>query len=155
MSSSRRVVKKLRKLRERSDVAHAFLEWLATFERNIDHSTVNYVVDRVTRHARDEIDEGMTVSRAEIIAVMKELDALEVGRFVVGRRGAESRFEFWVHRGQIGKAAIGQIESIDLDEEPAALKAEEIVEAHRMLIANSLRTAVENVKITIREGADA
>jgi hypothetical protein len=48
------------------------------------------------------------LARADIIDVLKKLDECGFGRFVVGRRGAASRFEWSVPLRSVGRAASGQ-----------------------------------------------
>ncbi len=61
------------------------------------------------------------VSRAEIIDVFKRLDDLGFGQFLVGRRGAASRFVWTVSLISVGKAATGQgtVEAVVDDDDEA------------------------------------
>jgi len=61
------------------------------------------------------------VKRTEIVEVFKELAELGFGRFMVGRRGAASRFEWDVSLRSVGRAAMGkgtvEAASEELDDE--------------------------------------
>ena len=63
------------------------------------------------------------VTRTEIIDILKKLDEFGLGHFLVGRRGAASRFEWDVTMQSVGKAALGEgvIEDVsgELDDEDA------------------------------------
>lgn len=133
------------------DTAHAFLGWLSEYTRNAENAHVELAERGATKWGRENIDEEMIVSRQDVISVMKSLDELKLGRFIVGRRGAESRFEFWTSRVQLGQAAMGQIDRIDIDEEIVELEEEDVIEAHRMLIANALGKPISAVRIKIKE----
>ena len=74
-----------------------------------------------------------------------------LGRFIVGRRGADTRFEFWTSRVQIGQAAMGAIDRITIEEEPVELDESEIVEAHRLLLAHALGKSISAVRVRIKE----
>ena len=67
--------------------------------RRKDRKTVE--VDRLQEILPD-------VARGEIIDVLKKLDDLKIGRFLVGRRGAVSRFEWDFSLRSVGKAAMGE-----------------------------------------------
>lgn len=150
MAQGKNAVRQLRKM-IKEPASRAFLGWLSEYSRNADNSAVDLAQREATRWGRDNIDPQMVVSRSEVISVMRQLEELQLGRFIVGRRGAESRFEFWSSRVQIGQAAMGVIEEIDIEEEPVSLEENEIIEAHRMLLANSLDKPISAIKIKIRE----
>lgn len=133
------------------DTMHAFCGWLSEYTRNAENAHVELAERGATKWGRENIDEEMIVSRQDVISIMKSLDELKLGRFIVGRRGAESRFEFWTSRVQIGQAAMEQIDRIDIDEEIVELEEEDVIEAHRMLIANALGKPISAVRIKIKE----
>ncbi|MCF3974925.1 hypothetical protein [Paracoccus salsus] len=151
MTNSKDVVKRLRQEVESDPAAHALFGWLSTYTRNVSISTVDQAEQAATRWGRENFDDDLIVSRAEVINIMRLLDDLQLGRFIVGRRGAESRFEFWSNRGQIGRAAMKLADEIDIDEEPVELEESEIIEAHRMLLANVLKRPLSQVRIKIKD----
>lgn len=144
-------VTNLRTMVKKSEAAHAFFGWLSEYTRNADNSSVELAEREATKWARKHINEDMVVTRQDAISVMKELDELQLGRFIVGRRGGETRFEFWASRVQIGQAAIGKTDRIDIEETSVDLNETEIIEAHRMLIASALGKPINAVRIKIKE----
>lgn len=131
--------------------AKAFFGWLSEYKRNAENVHVEFAERGATKWGRENLNDAMIVSRQDTIVIMKMLDELQLGRFIVGRRGAESRFEFWTSRVQIGQAAMGEIEHIDVDEEAVKLDEDEVLETHRMLIANALGKPISAVRIKIKE----
>lgn len=108
----------LRALYKTSEVAAKILDHFASRVR--DRRVVK--VDQIEKVLSD-------ITRADIIDVFRKLEELGFGRFVVGRRGASSRFEREVSLPSLGKAAAGQgtivaasNDSDDTDEEPATVR---------------------------------
>lgn len=145
-------VKQLRGL-AREPAANAFFGWLSGYVRNTESSSVGQAEREATRWGRDNLDKQFTVTRSEVIAIMRKLDELSLGRFIVGRRGAESRIEFWTSRSQIGQVALGQSDSLEVYEAPVELESDELLASHRMLIANALRIPIGAVSIRLRDTA--
>lgn len=148
---SKKVAAALRRMVAESDTARAIFGWLSEYTRNAANSPVELFERDATRWGREHLDAEMVVTRQNAIEVMKRLDELKLGRFIVGRRGADTRFEFWSSRVQIGQAAMGMVDRIDLDEEPVALEENEIIETHRLLLANALGKPISAVRVRIRE----
>ena len=109
-------IKKLRRMLKDSSVAHAIFGWLSEYQRNTESMMVDKAEYSARVWARENFDHEVEVTRSEVISIMRELEELQLGRFIVGRRGAESRFEFWTSRVQIGQAAMGQIDEINIEE---------------------------------------
>lgn len=150
MANDREVIRQLRAM-ARDEAGRAFFGWLSEYRRNAESSTVELAEREATRWARDNIGGDILVDRSEVIALMRRLEDLQLGRFIVGRRGASSRFEFWSSRVQIGQAAMGQINRIDIEEEPVELERDDLLETHRMLIAAALELPITSVTIRIKE----
>jgi hypothetical protein len=55
-----------------------------------------------------QIEDGAKVSRTFVVQAMKELDRLGFGKFVVGRRGNQSRMIWNVGLGDLGRCAQGK-----------------------------------------------
>lgn len=83
--------------------------------------------------------------------IMRVLDEMGLGRFIVGRRGAESRFEFWTPRCQIGQVALGLSNSLDVYVAPVALSQDDLLASHRLLIASALNIPASGVQIRIKD----
>tara|TARA_R110000850_G_scaffold267110_1_gene397987 strand:- start:1210 stop:1668 length:459 start_codon:yes stop_codon:yes gene_type:complete len=143
-------IKKLRRMLKDSSVAHAIFGWLSEYQRNTESMMVDKAEYSARVWARENFDHEVEVTRSEVISIMRELEELQLGRFIVGRRGAESRFEFWTSRVQIGQAAMGQIDEINIEEDPVVLEEHEVLEAHKMLIAHALEVPVGSIRIKIK-----
>jgi hypothetical protein len=57
---------------------------------------------------------GVIANRAEIVALMKALEDVGVGKFVHGRSGHPSRFEWSTSLKSVGQAAVG--EAVELED---------------------------------------
>jgi hypothetical protein len=148
--NQREVIRQLRAM-ARDQTAKAFFGWLSEYRRNAESSTVELAEREATRWGRENLDGEMLVGRSEVIILMRRLEELQLGRFIVGRRGAHSRFEFWSSRVQIGQAAMGMMNRIDIEEEAVELDRDELIEAHRMLIASALELPVNAITIRVRD----
>lgn len=150
MTNSRNVVRQLRGM-AKEDSAKSFFGWLSTYQRNAESSTVDLAEREATRWGRENVHSQIIIGRGDIIAMMRKMEELQLGRFIVGRRKAPSRFEFWSSRAQIGQAALGEIDVIDIEEEPVSLDQDDLIEAHRMLIASGLGRPVSAITIKVKE----
>ena len=149
---SRDVVRQLRVM-AKEEGARSFFGWLSEYQRNAESSTVDLAGREATRWGREHVNSEIVIGRGEIITIMRRLEELQLGRFIVGRRKAPSRFEFWNSRAQIGQAALGQINVIDIEEEPVSLDQDDLIEAHRMLIASALGRPISAITIKVKEEA--
>lgn len=101
----------LRSLYVTDHTAKALLDYAAGRTKNSTESTV----DRLMQNLRSS---GVD-SRSELVAVLKQLDELGVGTFVLGRKGQQTRFKWAASMISVGKAAreeIEELEEIDYDE---------------------------------------
>src|SRR4051812_12746694 len=102
------LVEKLRHLYASDDTFKGVLDDFAGRERNSWDSSVERVSQRTG------------LSRGEVIRVFKALGDAgngEIGRFVVGRRGQSSRFEWEKSSLSVGRVAAG--EDLELEDRPA------------------------------------
>lgn len=143
-------VKELRRMRKDSKVARAIFGWLSEYQKNTESMMVDKAANSARIWAGQKYVHEVSVTRSEVISIMRELEYLRLGRFIVGRRGSKSRFEFWTSRVQIGKAAMGQIDEINIEDDPVVLEDHEVLEAHKMLIAHALEVPVESIRIKIK-----
>ena len=88
----------LRALYGEHDSAKAVLDHFASRERNRKTTTIDRIYLNLSTH----------VSRGDIIWVFRELENCGCGKFVVGRRGQPSRFEWSVEMVGVGQAAAGE-----------------------------------------------
>jgi hypothetical protein len=98
-------------------------------EKKIDISQIQalYVADRSARALLDYLAERSTdiptsllekmvagvkgVTKPELVRVLKSLELLGCGRFIVGRKGNPSRFAWHVGRRELGQVAAGKTPS--------------------------------------------
>jgi hypothetical protein len=102
-------IKGLRRLYNSNGCARALLDYMATRKYNSMETTV----DRLESVVGDEW------GRRDLVGVLKELQSLNCGEFIIGRRGQASRFQWAVQMISVGRTAKGDITGVEL------LKAEE------------------------------
>lgn len=88
----------IRKLYASNPCAKAILDQFAA--RQQDRLEVS--VDRLEQLLATD---GLHFSRPEVIQVLRDLDSIGAGKFVVGRKGHESRFVRTVRLSDLGRAA--------------------------------------------------
>jgi hypothetical protein len=105
-------IKGLRRLYNRDTRAQSLLDYVATRKYN----SVETTVDRL-----ESVMSGKesNCSRRNLVAILRELEQLNCGEFVIGRRGQPSRFRWAVEMISVGRAAKGEDSGVQL------LKAEE------------------------------
>lgn len=143
--------KKLRALFKEDPQAAAFFSWIATYTNAASEMSVTLTEKKVSQWAAENWHDDLTVTRRDIIRVMKALENLGVGQFWNGRRGADSRFEFLAHRADIGQVAMGKMKTLKIEEDVEDIHPDELIEMHRRLIAQALETTVSSVRIKIQE----
>lgn len=84
-----------------SDVNRSFFELLSRRHRNAAVTTVEQAM------------EWTKGERREVVELFKQLDETTIGTFVIGRRGAQSRFEWAVRLTDVGYAYAGEIEEVE------------------------------------------
>lgn len=123
----------LAELAELSNANRNFLEWLSRRKKNAAVTTV---------------DQGMIWAkgtRAEVIDLFKRLAELDLGTFVHGRRGGQSRFKWAVRLTDVGKAYAGEIDAIesvdeeDLEEEIYSLNDDDELIDHEYTLRPEVR----------------
>lgn len=153
MTESKSTAKALRRLANENEAARAMLGWLSEGKRNTETTDVDVAEREGMKWGIANIEEEFMLTRADVIWVMRELQALQLGRFITGRKGWESRFEWWSNRVQVGLAAMGKVETIAIDEDALDISEEDLIESHRMLIAHALGRPVSAVKIKVKPEA--
>lgn len=148
--SNNKVVKQLQKMAKKDPQAKVFFEWLASYSNDRIETSVDYALTKITEWVKNNLQNEPLVLRGDIIRIMKSLDELEVGQFFNGRRGALSRFEFWAHRAEVGKVAIGETNELIIEEDNEEIDEDEIIEIHRRLIAYALDKPASTVRIKIK-----
>lgn len=92
---------KILEIAGQSDVNRSFFELLSRRHRNAAVTTVEQAM------------EWTKGERREVVELFKQLDETAIGTFVIGRRGASSRFEWAVRLTDVGYAYAGEIEEIE------------------------------------------
>lgn len=93
---------KLRRMYKRNSAYRAVFSWLAESGGSPEETAVDLAVKVL----------GYKVAYRDLVAFFKELEGARVGRFIVGRRGGRSRFEWAYTAESIGKAALGESEQL-------------------------------------------
>jgi hypothetical protein len=96
----------LRQLASSDQCARAFFELAARRERN-------QTITNVDRALTNLENAGHEFSRQQLLSVFKALNDLGCGEFKVGRRGWPSRFEWSTGIISVGRAAIGEQETVE------------------------------------------
>jgi len=122
---------KLKRLYSGNRAIKALLNNASKRKHNV--STTN--VDRLMALLINE--ENTVVGRQELIKALRELETLGCGRFIIGRRGQPSRFEWGVQITSLGKAVMGAAGAA-LAGQPSAGSAL-VVESERIPHAYQLR----------------
>jgi hypothetical protein len=89
------------------------------------YSSTRTTVERLQALLRQE---GHDVPRGDIIDLFKGLEAAKCGKFVVGRKGHPSRFEWSVSLISVGRAAAGEVtevQALSESEQNAVIEEEE------------------------------
>lgn len=90
--------------------AKALLDHFASRERNRRTMPIDRVIWLVGT-------EGNRISRGDAVRVFKRLDELGCGKFMVGRKGHPTRFDWSVGMTEVGRVASG--ESVEIQPAPA------------------------------------
>lgn len=98
---------KLRALYDQDKKAQLVLDHFASRERNWGSTSVDRILTNLKNNGED-------FSRGDLIAVFRELEECGCGKFMAGRKGHPSRFEWKVQMVTVGLAAAG--ENVEVDE---------------------------------------
>jgi len=120
--------------------AKAVLDHFASRERNWSETTIDRLLWVLAQ-------DGNRMSRGAIIDVFRRLEALECGRFLAGRKGHPSRFEWSVGLVDVGRAAAGELVKIE------AAPAKELTEPTDDLLEHRFRLRKE-LDVPLRLPAD-
>lgn len=86
--------------------AKALFDHLASRERDRSTTTVDRLLSSL-------VGDGHQMSRGDVVRVLQRLEELGCGRFVPGRWGHPSRFEWEVGLTDVGRAAAGEAVKIE------------------------------------------
>jgi len=97
----------IKDLYKRNATARDFLDHAAQRERDRTDTTVDRTITILA-------DAGRKISRGDAIELFRRLEELGCGQFVIGRRGAPSRFVWAVGIVSVGKAAAGESQVVEV-----------------------------------------
>jgi len=97
----------IKELYKRNATARDFLDHAAQRERDRTDTTVDRTITILA-------DTGRKISRGDAIELFRRLEELGCGQFVIGRRGAPSRFVWAVGIVSVGKAAAGESQVVEV-----------------------------------------
>lgn len=99
-------LKALRKLYQSRSSAKAVFDYWAQRDNNSAQTTV----DRLLAALRQQ---GTEVPRRDLVDLFRALDAAHCGKFVIGRKGKKSRFEWEASLTSVGRAAAGEHDEVE------------------------------------------
>lgn len=125
-------VERLKRLYTTNTCAKALLNHAAKRKNNANTTNVDRLLARIVN------EENTVVSRQQLIEVLRELEKLGCGRFVTGRRGQPSRFEWAVQITSLGKAATGEAAVVAVAEASSETEdAEEVGHSENGMITHA------------------
>ncbi len=136
---------------DRIDALRALYKTSAPASKILDH-----FASRIRDRKVVEVDRLMKIlpeiTRADIIEVFKKLGELGFGQFVVGRRGASSRFERKVSLPSLGRAAAGHDSVIAIAEDSDDAGDEPITIHHEYRLRPTFTAQIElPADLTVKE----
>lgn len=128
----------LRDMYRQNPVARAFLDHAAQRERDRAETTV----DRIHAVLKGE---GSDPSRAEVVSIFQLLETLGCGKFIIGRRGKASRFAWSASIADVGRAAVGEQQTVSEIPETAseAIEASAELLAHRYYLRPEMMVSID------------
>ena len=103
----------LRHLYSGDPTAKMLLDHFAARQRDRTENTLDRLYEVL-------VGEGKPVARADLVRVLRALQGLGAGLFILGRKGHPSRFRWIVSSVQLGKAAAGEEVSLQVPVAPEA-----------------------------------
>jgi hypothetical protein len=135
----------LRKLYRDDYVARGLLDGLIERKTGASSTTVNQVLEIIGRLAATA-GGSEAARRARVTHILRELERLECGSYVIGRRGHESRFMWRYIAMSVGQAAAGKGELIEQANATAAaavpLEAKEVAANGMLQVTFPLRLSL-------------
>ncbi len=142
------VVAAVTRLYEVDANARKLFDWMSNLRRDAHETTIQLMVSRID------------ISHSAAVSLARELEEAKCGRFIVGRKGSKSRFEWQYSRTSLAKVAKGEASVISPISDDATLDPDEFetiaasthmtIPQAKMLLAQSLGVAVEQIDITVR-----
>ncbi len=144
-------VQAIQDLYESDADARKLFDWTASLKKDAAETTLERIVD------------VLGISRKSAVALAQKLEEAECGRFIVGRKGSHSRFEWHYSRVSLGQVAAGETEKIEPVSSDLATEAEDeaaiaavtgekplTIASAKAMLALSLGVQPEQIEITIK-----
>ena len=135
-------------LYEANPHAKKLFDWTASLKKDAAETSL------------ERLTSVLDISRKSAVALAHELEEAGCGRFIVGRKGARSRFEWHYSRVSLGQVAAGETEEIEPVSNNLATEAEEeatlsnekplTIASAKAFLAQSLGVKPEQIDITIK-----
>ncbi len=129
----------LQGLAEESPGALRFLHSVASRERDRSVTAVRVIAQLADVEYREALD------------LAKRFASFGCGRYVVGRRGEETRIEWFVPITQMGQAVAGiQLQADDAEPAVRESATKLTIAKAKQLVADAFHTTPESIEITVR-----
>ena len=141
-------VEAIQALYENDPNAKKLFDWTASLQKDAAETSLERLMG------------VLDISRKSAVSLAQELEKAGCGRFIVGRKGARSRFEWYYSRVSLGQVAAGEPKEVEPVSENIATEAEEeasisdtqplTIASAKALLARSLGIQPEQIEITIK-----
>lgn len=101
------IIKLLQNLYQESGLSRAFFDILARRKNDARITKVDRMLGLL-------LNDGVHVSRLDVVRLMQKLGEMGLGRFVLGRHSKPSRFEWQASALEVARVASGESNEIDL-----------------------------------------
>jgi hypothetical protein len=131
-------VQAVQALYEKSADARKLFEWTASLKKDAAETSIERIMS------------ALGISRKAAVTLAQDLAEAGCGNFIVGRRGARSRFSWLYSRISLGKVAVGEATDIDPvspDLETIAEEEAEISNTPPLTIASAKEQLALSLKI--------
>lgn len=142
-------VQAVQALYEANPHAKKLFDWTASLKKDASETSLERLMS------------VLDISRKSAVALAQELEKAGCGYFIVGRKGARSRFQWHYSRVSLGKVAVGETEEIEPVSSNLATEAEEeagalsdakplTIASAKALLALSLGVQPDQIEITVK-----
>ncbi|KQB13460.1 hypothetical protein H9N28_01625 [Rhodobacter capsulatus] len=139
------VIVSVRRLYRDDAVARQLFDWVGSLQRDAVETTI------------DRLESKLEISRPAAVELAKKLEASGCGRFIVGRKGAQSRFEWFFSRVSLGRVAGGASDELEDRSNPVVQDADDegpreamTIAMAKTLLARALGVEPAQIEIVVR-----
>jgi hypothetical protein len=135
-------------LYETNTDAKKLFDWTASLQKDASETSLERLMN------------VLNISRKAAVSLAQELEKAGCGTFIVGRKGARSRFQWSFSRISLGQVAAGETEEIEpvstdltteAEEEATLTDAKPLnIASAKALLASSLGVSPEQIEITVK-----